>query len=213
MYKKGVIFDLDGTLWSTIDTVTPVWNSVLSEHEELKRQGITIEEMSGYMGKTLDEIAKLALPELSTERGLEILHECTSREQKVLRNKGGKLYNGLYDTLKALNVNCSVYLVSNCQEGYAKAFLERHELSNLFSDVETAGRTGKSKGENIKLIIERNRLDKSIYVGDTEGDREAANFAGIPFVYASYGFGTAEQYDFKIDALSELPEAIKTAFE
>ena len=180
LYKKGVIFDLDGTLWSTIDTVTPVWNSVLSEHEELKRQGITIEEMSGYMGKTLDEIAKLALPELSTERGLEILHECTNREQKVLRNKGGKLYNG---------------------------------LSNLFSDVETAGRTGKSKGENIKLIIERNRLDKSIYVGDTEGDREAANFAGIPFVYASYGFGTAEQYDFKIDALSELPEAIKTAFE
>ena len=213
MDKKGVIFDLDGTLWSTIDTVVPVWNSVLSEHEEIKRQSITVEEMSGYMGKTLDEIAELALPKLSPERGLEILHECTRREQKVLRNNGGKLYDGLYDVLKALNVDCSVYLVSNCQEGYAKAFLERHGLSDLFSDVETAGRTGKSKGENIRLIIERNELDKSIYVGDTEGDREAANFAGIPFVYASYGFGSAEQYDFKIDSLAELPAAAKTAFE
>lgn len=45
------------------------------------------------------------------------------------------------------------------------------------------------KSENIKLIIERNNLKDAIYVGDTELDMEATFAAGIPFVFAEYGFG------------------------
>ncbi len=43
-----------------------------------------------------------------------------------------------------------------------------------------------------------------MYVGDTQGDRNAARLAGIPFVYASYGFGNVEDYDYKIDRFPEL---------
>ena len=37
--------------------------------------------------------------------------------------------------------------------------------------------------------MERNRITSAAYVGDTQGDLEAARLAGIPFVWAAYGFG------------------------
>ena len=52
--------------------------------------------------------------------------------------------------------------------------------------------------------MERNSLKNAIYVGDTIKDKEASDYAKIPFVYASYGFGTVDKYDFKIDDISEL---------
>ena len=47
-------------------------------------------------------------------------------------------------------------------------------------------------------------MKNPIYVGDTNGDIEGARIAGIPFVYASYGFGDVESFDYKIDDISEL---------
>ena len=52
--------------------------------------------------------------------------------------------------------------------------------------------------------MQRNNIKKAIYVGDTEGDREAAKKANIPFIYASYGFGEVSDYDYKIDSISDL---------
>ncbi|MEW8993698.1 HAD family hydrolase [Clostridium sp.] len=77
-------------------------------------------------------------------------------------------------------------------------------MKKYFIDFEHPGRTGLTKGENIKLIINRNNLKNPMYVGDTQGDRNAARTAGIPFVYAAYGFGKVEDYDYKIDKFPEL---------
>lgn len=50
----------------------------------------------------------------------------------------------------------------------------------------------------------RNKLKKPIYVGDTDGDAQSAKVAEIPFVYARYGFGMVEEYDYVIDRFEEL---------
>ncbi len=71
-------------------------------------------------------------------------------------------------------------------------------------DFENPGRTGLSKGENIKMLIERTNLSNPIYVGDTEGDYNAAQNAGIPFVYAKYGFGQVSEYDEVIKTFDDL---------
>jgi phosphoglycolate phosphatase len=77
-------------------------------------------------------------------------------------------------------------------------------LGSYFLDFENPGRTGLSKGENIKLIMERNQLQHPAYVGDTDGDRKAAAFAGLPFVFARYGFGQTETYNYAIDRFVQL---------
>ena len=46
-------------------------------------------------------------------------------------------------------------------------------------------------------------------MGDTRQDETSAREAGVPFIYASYGFGKAEEADAVIKALGELPRALK----
>lgn len=108
------------------------------------------------------------------------------------------------DVLKKLSEKYKLYIVSNCQDGYIESFYEFHKLEKYFLDYENPGRTGLSKGENIKLIIQRNNLSEPIYVGDTEGDCKAAKYAGVPFVYAKYGFGQVNDYDESIDTFGDL---------
>lgn len=54
--------------------------------------------------------------------------------------------------------------------------------------------------------MKRNKLKSPVYVGDTQGDFQAAQYAGIPFVYASYGFGEVEAPDYTIGTFQELKE-------
>jgi phosphoglycolate phosphatase len=35
-------------------------------------------------------------------------------------------------------------------------------------------------------------LQSPVYVGDTTGDRDSAAKAGVPFIYANYGFGKVD---------------------
>lgn len=207
MSKKGIIFDLDGTLWNASTQVVPAWNIVLNRHSELDKQ-ITINDMKGFMGKTINVIAEIMFPEMDLEKSVEILKECCNEEQRYLRKHGGILYPKLNETLKLLSENYSLYIVSNCQDGYVQAFLDYHKLWSYFKDIEMSGRTGKSKGENIKIIIERNKLNESVYVGDTNGDLEGANYAGIPFIYAEYGFGQLDNMKYSINNILDINRII-----
>lgn len=77
------------------------------------------------------------------------------------------------------------------------------------TDMECYGDTLLSKGENIKLVMERNQIKDAIYVGDTIGDYNASVYAGIPFVYVDYGFGIVKTPDKRISDLIELLELVK----
>lgn len=203
--KKAVIFDLDGTLWDSSDCVYQIWNKVFERYEEIPFR-VVKSDIAKYMGKTTDEIGAMLFPKQSQEFQRQILDECCIEEDVYLREYGAELYDGLEETLRVLREKYKLFIVSNCQNGYIDAFLYAHKLGDYFADIEMSGRTGLSKGENIELIIRRSGIEKSIYIGDTEGDEKASRYAGIPFIYAKYGFGKAAAPDAVIDRLSELPD-------
>lgn len=205
--KKGIIFDLDGTLWDSTKEVVESWNSVFERYENIAKR-LTIDEMKSYMGKTLSRIAELCLPNLSQTDSLKILNECCKVEIDYLRRNGALLYSNENSTFKALLRDFHLYIVSNCQCGYIESFLESSGYKKHFDDIECHGNTGKNKAENIKLICERNKLSTAIYVGDTQLDFESASEAGIPFVHAAYGFGKVEGAKYVIEKFSDLPDVI-----
>lgn len=189
--KKGVLFDLDGTLWDATAALVAPWNEVIHRHGDI-RPPLTQADMAGFMGKTAAQIAAMLLPGHPLQAGLEIVYESCEVELPVLRERGGILYPHLKETLHLLGNLYPLYIVSNCQEGYIQAFLAHHHLEDMFADFEYEGRTHLTKGENIRLVMERHALAQAVYVGDTQGDLDAAGAAGIPFIHAAYGFGKVD---------------------
>ena len=199
----AVIFDLDGTLWNTVDSCLKATSFVKEEHSDITRD-VTKEQIESAMGKTSDEIVNIYYGYLPREKGEEYANEAFNKNVDNLLKDGGTLYPNTRDTIIKLSKKYKLYIVSNCVKGYIESFLNTSGLKDYFSDYESYGNTLLSKGENIKFVIERNNLKNPIYVGDTKGDMEASNYAGIPFVYAAYGFGKVEGFDYKINDISEL---------
>ena len=205
MSKKydAIIFDLDGTLWCAIDTCMKSIEYMKEKHSDITRD-ITKEDIMAAMGKTLEEIADFYYGYLPKEKALAYTKERINKNIEFLTKDGGTLYKNVKDTIIELSKNYKLYIVSNCLEGYIEAFLNTSGLKEYFLDFENNGRTGLSKGENINLVIQRNNLKNAIYVGDTTSDKKASKYSNIPFIYAAYGFGQVDEYDYIIKDISEL---------
>lgn len=203
--RDAILFDLDGTLWDSVEGVVRSWNEVLCRHPEAKAH-ITPEQLAGYMGKTTGEIAALMMPSLPEEQALAIMAECAAHEHDYLRaHGGGRLYEGLLPTLQTLCKQYDLYIISNCESGYIEVFLDVHSAGEYFCGHTCPGDTGLTKAGNISLILEKAGHPRAFYVGDTDGDERAARQAGVPFVYASYGFGKAISPDAVLSHFCDLP--------
>ncbi|EZH65839.1 HAD family hydrolase [Bacillaceae bacterium JMAK1] len=189
----SIIFDLDGTLWDSSDVVLSAWQSKLTGDSRIKKT-IHKEDLQRVMGLQMEEIGEQLFPSLTSEERKTLLEQLSEEENAALHQHGGKLYQQVESTIEQLASHYQLYIVSNCQDGYIEAFYHYHNLGKYFRDFENPGRTGLSKAENIQLVMNRNQLKNPVYVGDTLGDQAAAKEAGIPFIYAAYGFGDVESY-------------------
>ena len=207
--KKGILFDLDGTLWDSAGAVTCSWNTALATLDEFQVR-ITRGDMMRFMGNLLFDIGRMMLPKhLSDERVQQIVDLCIEYEHAYLRKHGAPLYENLVGTLTELKKDYSLYIVSNCQAGYIQVFLDYFKLWDAFEDYECPGRTGLLKADNIRLVCERNHLDAAVYVGETDGDYNATCKAGLPFIHAAYGYGKPHDPTPSVRRFDALPEIIK----
>lgn len=207
--KKAMIFDMDGTLWDSVQNITESWNKVCSQYGHIQVH-VTREQLLGLMGKTMDHFARAILPQLPFEEAVQIMDECCADENEYLRQNGGILLGDVAGTFQKLNEQgWDVCIVSNCQAGYIEAFLDYYDLWSYVADLECYGNTKEGKAENLKALIERNAYETYWYLGDTQGDYDACAKANVPFIWASYGFGTVEQDVPEIGKLEEIVTFLK----
>ena len=185
----GLLFDLDGTLWDSVDAVCTSWNRTLAELAPEFVGRITRPGMEACMGMLTPDILRRMLPELEEARLPALLDRVLQAENDYVARHGGVLYPDVPETLAVLAAQYPLFIVSNCQDGYIEAFFQAHGLGGYFTDYEDPGRTGKPKADNIRLVMARRGLRHPLYIGDTQGDLDAASGAGIPFLHAAYGFG------------------------
>lgn len=207
--KKGVIFDMDGTLWDSAKEVAESWNLAMRQCR-YDRTPLNADDMYRVMGKTMEDIARLLFPDAQGERQRELLEACCRVENDYLREHGGTLYPKLRETLDTLRESYHLYIVSNCQSGYIEAFLDYYDLRRRIEDFQCYGDNGKPKADNIRILYERNRLDDAVYVGDIQGDYDSSMAAGVKFIHAAYGFGTIDAAVPRIETFAELPELVPT---
>ncbi len=200
---------MDGTLWDSSANVAASWTEIIRKHG-CGLPDVTQKDIMGVMGLTMDKIADILFGTLPKDERTELLNLCCEYENEYLRKHGGILYPGLEETLIRLKEEYHLYIVSNCQKGYIEAFLDYYGFGKYFDDIECYGNSLFEKGDNIALVVERNKLDKAWYIGDIQGDCNAAMKAGIDFIHASYGFGKVEQAVPKLKCFGELPELMKS---
>ena len=207
MNIEMVIFDLDGTLWETEKITYKTANAVAKKYNLGKE--ITIDTVRKTMGCTFAEAAYNYIPELEKEERERIFSEILALTCKILEEFGGNVYSRLEATLKTLEKDYKLAIVSNCGDGYIESFLSSSKLSNYFVDYMAAAKYKVSKADAIRKVMERNSISAAIYVGDTVKDYEASQGAEIEFIQAKYGFGDDLNTEYSIRDISELPKVLK----
>ena len=199
----SIIFDVDGTIWDSTQSVADSWNKAIREHSDLD---LTLDpvSLSRVFGKTMTEIADALFPALDTEARMKLLDACYAEENRYLEDHPGLLYDGVAGTIRNLSLRYPLYIVSNCQCGYIAVMLKTSGLAPYIKDHLCFGETLRPKGETIRMLMEKNGLKSPVYVGDTQGDADACKTAGIPFIFAEYGFGDVPDAATRIQRFSDL---------
>ena len=201
---QNIIFDVDGTLWDSTEVVAQAWNRAITEVGGTKAV-VNAAILKREFGKTMKVIADNLFPDADEETKTLLMKKCCEYEHEALeKNEENLLYPAVAETMMALAKQHRVFIVSNCQSGYIELFMKKAGVEAYIEDWECFGDTGKGKGENIRLLMERNKLAEAVYVGDTQGDYEATQLARIPFIFAQYGFGSVENPAQAIECFEEL---------
>ena len=203
----SIIFDVDGTLWDSTDSVARSWNLAIQENSSLDLT-ITENALQQVFGKTMTEIADTLFSRLPEKERIKLLEVCFQYENRYLETHPGKLYDGVTDTLAVLSGQYPLFIVSNCQKGYIEVLLRTCSLEPFIKDHLCFGETQTSKGQTILTLMKRNGLKNPVYVGDTRGDADACAEAGIPLIFAGYGFGDVPDARMRISKFTDLKDLV-----
>ncbi len=203
----SLIFDLDGTLWDSTQTIADAWNEASSQFNFVDLH-LTRQDIRNIAGMPYDEIYQKLFPDLNLEQREQLQGKAARLELAYLQERGGELYPQLQETLELLQTAYNLFIVSNCQSGYIETFLQYYNLQSYFTDIACYGDQSLPKSENIRAVVQRHNLQRPVYIGDTQGDYAASVQAGVPFILARYGFGKVEAEVPGIDALTELQELV-----
>lgn len=198
----GILFDMDGTLWDAADSYCAVWNRTL-EQLGMHVEPVTRAKLDKYIGMHLADICDRLVGKLADRD--TFLRRLSANESEMMATLGGKLYPGVKSTLQELAKDHKLFMVSNCNADGLDNFFSYTGLGNLFTDGLSYGATGKLKDANIRYLAERYNLESPLYVGDVAQDCLDAHAAGVPFAWASYGFGeNVEGADYTLRSFDDL---------
>ncbi len=196
----SIIFDIDGTLWDSTAEVAKSW-SATCERAGIPAGRITRERLLSEFGKVIEDIAYSLFPDLPPEEAVELAVRCGKEENSWLLAHRPPLYPGVSELFRTLKERgFRIFIISNCTEGYIDTLTEIGDLRQYIEGQLCPADTGLAKAGNIKKGVRDWQCGAPVYIGDTMGDYQAAKEAGVPFIFASYGFGSVPEAETSIAA-------------
>jgi len=204
MKYESLIFDIDGTLWDSRALVAEGYNIQLKA-EGLEHLFVNAEQLKSLFGKVMTEIADVIFCTIPAPERYALMERCMETENRYLAENPCRIgYEGIREVLEKLHENHRLFIVSNSQCGYPELCIEKLGLGDLIEGHLCFGDTGTTKGQTILTLMDRYNITSAAYIGDTQGDLDATVEAGIPFIWAAYGFGTPDHWAAKADSPRDL---------
>ena len=196
--KLTILFDLDGTLVDTAPDLLRAHNHVMKKFGYNSRNLDEIKNFAGQgaavmIGRSIWESAKKEFSSIDDQKTKdEMVEEFINYYEKNIVVKS-RLVSGVYEFLKwAKSKNISMGVCTNKQEHLAVNLLKKIKIYDFFEYV--AGRNTfeycKPDPKHLTSTIEimNGSIKKSLMIGDSENDADAAKLAGIPMILLEDGY-------------------------
>jgi len=209
MIVKVIIFDFDGTIADTLDTIVSITNRLAGEF--------------GYKQTSLEEL--LELKNLNSRQIIKRSGISNLKLPFAIRKIKSELNKQIQTLSPVPGIQASLIelkrqgyrlgIISSNSKENVTAFLNKNCLQELF-DFVYSGSTLFGKDKVIKHVLRKERItsEEVIYVGDETRDIEASKRTYVKVIAVSWGFNSKEALtsynpDFLIHQPSELINAIK----
>ena len=194
---RGIVFDLDGTLWTTEDAYINSYKRIAKEYSFTPESDDAVRKC---LGIKLDEVVLRLFPNcpdkaLMGQIAVQYVAEYCAQHPKFCSND-------IVGLFKELSKKYDLYIMSNCPRNFLDGFMM---ISGLTPYVkETFSISEGSKNQHLEKITNGFK-ERILFVGDSQFDYdEITNHKCVQFCYAKYGYIACNQYEYHIDALDDI---------
>lgn len=187
-----ICFDFDGVLIDSIPVMEVAWNQV--------QQQVGIEQSFSMYAE------KIGLPFFDILRSIGIAEERFETIKHVYEHEAHAridsigVFDGVVPALTKLSeMGMKISIATSKSAERTSAILDRHFKTVSFDIITTPESVGVGRGKPnpdqlLKIAVELGvDPENSLYVGDMDVDRKAAQRAGFQFVHAKWGYGQLSQ--------------------
>lgn len=210
----AAIVDLDGTMVNTLGDFAEALNRMLAD---LALPAIAPQAIEHMVGKGSEHLIRSVLAHVGAADVDAVYGRAWQRyEHHYLQLNGqfAAVYPGVLEGLQALRAKgLRLACLTNKPLSFARPLLEQKGLAPLFEQVFGGDSFERKKPDPLPLLKTCKALGtqpaRTLMVGDSSNDAQAARAAGCPVVLVSYGYNHGRPVrevdaDGFVDALAEL---------
>ncbi len=191
-----IIFDLDGTLLNTLDDLVDSVNYVMTY---LGFPGKSRREVRNYVGNGMRRLMELSLPRNvdphQIEQAFSIYRDYYTEHCRVKT----KPYGGILELLGTLKKSgYKMAIVSNKNDAAVRALRDIYFSEYIETAIGEKENIRKKPAPDtvLQALKELNSSKgETLYIGDSEVDKQTADNAGMQCVLVSWGFRDKEQLE------------------
>ena len=182
--KKGILFDLDGTLLNTLEDLTDSVNYALAQYDCPPR---TVEDVRNFIGNGAKKLIERSLPGKESDPDVEEVLATYQAYYKTHSTIKTRPYDGVVEALKAISAKYPVAIVSNKPDAPTK-ILCKDFFGDIYARGESTDCPRKPAPDMLIKAMEIIGVDTCIYVGDSEPDILTAKNLGVKCLSVLWGF-------------------------
>ena len=199
--KKLIIFDLDGVIINSKESMSLAWSSV---RRELKTK-ISFKKYFDFIGLPFFQILKKIKFDKDYNKAHFIYNKTAIYNQSKI-----KLYPGAKKIINELYKKKITCLVTSKSKIRTKKILKKFNLKFDYIFCPEDIKPFKPDPNIIIKLKKKLKIDLAdiIYIGDTLIDSKFAKKGGIDYLHASYGYGKKNKNDNYVKSLKNLHSQI-----
>ena len=189
--KKGILFDLDGTLLNTLEDLTDAVNATMDHYGCPHR---TMKEVRDFIGNGAKKLIALSLPgredDPPVEEALAFYQKYYAAHAQVKTCP----YEGILEQLDILKEKYPMAIVSNKPDVPVKLLCKQY-FGDIYALGETADCPRKPAPDMLYKAMQIIGVDSFVYVGDSDVDVTTATRAGAKCLSVLWGFRDREDIE------------------